>query len=191
MAFDHLLADRTGKMGVNVIREILKVVSQPGMVSLAGGIPAPESVLANGKIKFIYLVPTFQNPTGRTIPLERRREIADIIKKYNALLVDFWNGICRKLSIYTVPNRKPCFRLWTPIFRRVSNGRSPRAACFSGLRALKASIWKNCTGRRSSAMSLLCPASIFIHPSRDQLRFDRIESRLESRSHKQKSPCQS
>ncbi len=185
MAFDHLLADRTGKMGVNVIREILKVVAQPGMVSLAGGIPAPESfpleiiqelteivvekyasgafqygptegfwplrealadylkkrdihagageiliasgsqgvldaigkvlitpgdrvaveaptylgalqaftpyepeyvqmdtdddglipgslerVLANGNLKFIYLVPTFQNPTGRTIPLE-------------------------------------------------------------------------------------------------------------------------
>jgi 2-aminoadipate transaminase len=203
MAFDYLLADRTGKMGVNVIREILKVVAQPGMVSLAGGIPAPESfpldiiqelteivvekyasgafqygptegfwplrealadylknreinagpgeiliasgsqgvldaigkvlisrgdqvaveaptylgalqaftpyepeyvrmdtdddglipgslenVLANGKIKFIYLVPTFQNPTGRTIPLERRRKIADIIKKYNALLVE-------------------------------------------------------------------------------------------------------
>ena len=43
MGFDHLLADRTKIMGVNVIREILKVVSQPGMVSLAGGIPAPES----------------------------------------------------------------------------------------------------------------------------------------------------
>jgi len=203
MAFDHLLADRTGKMGVNVIREILKVVAQPGMVSLAGGIPALESfpieiireltgividkyasgafqygptegfgplrealvdylgqreikaaaegiliasgsqgvldalgkvliskgdrvaveaptylgalqaftpyepdyvrmdtdadglipesletVLACGKIKFIYLVPTFQNPTGRTIPLERRREIAAIITRYNALLVE-------------------------------------------------------------------------------------------------------
>ena len=203
MAFDHLLADRTGKMGVNVIREILKVVAQPGMVSLAGGIPAPESFpleiireltaividkygssafqygptegfgplrevlvdylgkreikaaaegiliasgsqgvldaigkvliskgdqvaveaptylgalqaftpyepeyvrmdtdddglipesleanLASGKIKFIYLVPTFQNPTGRTIPLERRREIAVIITRYNALLVE-------------------------------------------------------------------------------------------------------
>jgi 2-aminoadipate transaminase len=47
-----------------------------------------ESVLTGGKIKFIYLVPTFQNPTGRTIPLERRREIADIIKKYNALLIE-------------------------------------------------------------------------------------------------------
>ena len=43
MGFDHLLADRTRAMDVNVIREILKVVSQPGMVSLAGGIPAPES----------------------------------------------------------------------------------------------------------------------------------------------------
>lgn len=203
MRFDRLLAGRTEKMGVNVIREILKVVAQPGMVSLAGGIPAPESfpievireltgividkyasgafqygptegfwplrealvdylkereteasageiliasgsqgvldalgkvlissgdrvaveaptylgalqaftpyepdyvsldtdddglipesldnVLASGKIKFTYLVPTFQNPTGRTIPLERRRQIADIIKNYNALLVE-------------------------------------------------------------------------------------------------------
>ncbi len=203
MEFDKLLADRTKAMDVNVIREILKVVSQPGMVSLAGGIPAPESfpmeimrdltatvidkygskafqydptegfgplretmvaylrqkgieskkeeilvasgsqgvldaigkvliskgdkvaveaptylgalqaftpyepeyirldtdddglipasleaVLDRGGIKFIYLVPTFQNPTGRTIPLERRQEIAAIIKTHGALLVE-------------------------------------------------------------------------------------------------------
>lgn len=43
MDFDKLLADRTSAMDVNLIREILKVVAQPGMVSLAGGIPAPES----------------------------------------------------------------------------------------------------------------------------------------------------
>ena len=203
MEFDKLLADRTKAMDVNVIREILKVVSQPGMVSLAGGIPAPESfpmkimrdltaividkygskafqydptegfgplrdtlvdylrqkgiqskteeiivasgsqgvldaigkvliskgdkvaveaptylgalqaftpyepeyirldtdddglipasleaVLDRGGIKFIYLVPTFQNPTGRTIPLERRKQIAAIIKTHGALLVE-------------------------------------------------------------------------------------------------------
>jgi len=203
MGFDNLLAGRTRAMDVNVIREILKVVSQPGMVSLAGGIPAPESfpleimhdltstvidkyaskafqydptegfgplreiladylqskgiksnkeeilvasgsqgvldaigkvliskgdkvaveaptylgalqaftpyepqyirldtddngliprslekVLDDGGIKFIYLVPTFQNPTGRTIPLERRRKIAAIIKKHDALLIE-------------------------------------------------------------------------------------------------------
>jgi len=203
VALDHLLADRTNKMGVNVIREILKVVSQPGMVSLAGGIPAPESfpieiirelaviviekyssaafqygptegfgplrealvdylaekgirasmeeiLTASGSqgvldaigkvfiskgdpiaveaptylgalqaftpyepeyvrldtdddgliprslekmldtrpIKFVYLVSTFQNPTGRTIPYERRQEIAAIITKHDVLLVE-------------------------------------------------------------------------------------------------------
>lgn len=203
MDFEALLADRTERMKANAIREILKVVARPGVVSLAGGIPSPESfpmeifreltdrvmtkyssgafqydltegftplreqvsillasrgipttpdtvnitsgsqgvldavakllisrgdnialeaptylgalsafnpyepgyirmdtddqglipdsleaVLKTHKIKFIYLVPTFQNPTGRTIPLDRRIRIADIIRKYNALLVE-------------------------------------------------------------------------------------------------------
>jgi 2-aminoadipate transaminase len=203
MKFENLLASRTKIMGANAIREILKVVSQPGMVSLAGGIPSPmsfpmkiireltetvlnkysssalqydltegfmplrealvpllvergikisadkinitsgsqglldavakilitkgdkiaveaptylgaisafnpyepeyvgmemdddglipeslEKVLKNNIIKFIYLVPTFQNPTGRSISLERRKNIAEIIIKYNALLIE-------------------------------------------------------------------------------------------------------
>lgn len=197
------LAKRTGRMGVNAIREILKVVSQPGMISLAGGIPSPESfpldlmlqltervlekygasalqydptegfgplrealvdhlgesqlqatsrdiliasgsqgvldalgmiliskgdtvavesptyigaiqaftpyesnyvgvaadekglipdaleeVLRSHSIKFIYLVPTFQNPTGRTLPMDRRRAVARLIRQYDALLVE-------------------------------------------------------------------------------------------------------
>jgi 2-aminoadipate transaminase len=47
-----------------------------------------ERVLRTTPVKLIYLVPTFQNPTGRTIPLERRIEIARLIRKYNALLVE-------------------------------------------------------------------------------------------------------
>lgn len=39
-------------------------------------------------IKFVYIIPTFQNPTGRVLPLERRVEVAKIIKKYNKLLVE-------------------------------------------------------------------------------------------------------
>ena len=203
MDFEKLLAARLEKMEASAIREILKVVSQPGMISLAGGIPSPESfpmeimgkltsavlekysskalqydptegftplrevlvdylerkgikstandiIMGTGsqgvldsigkvliskgdrvaveaptylgalqafnsyepeyirmdtdddglipqslekafqsdRIKFVYLVPTFQNPTGRTITLERRKEIAAIIKKNNALLVE-------------------------------------------------------------------------------------------------------
>jgi 2-aminoadipate transaminase len=47
-----------------------------------------ENVLKKNHVKFIYLVPTFQNPTGRTIPLQRRKQIADIIQRYDALLLE-------------------------------------------------------------------------------------------------------
>ncbi len=197
MDYQHILADRTKLMEANAIREILKVVSNPGIISLAGGIPSPasfpmdiiqkltqkvlkkykssafqydltegflplrkqvsillktrgieilpgavnitsgsqgildaiakltiskgdkialeaptylgaisafnpyepsyvpmdmddeglvpeslERTLNTHEIKFIYLVPTFQNPTGRSLTLERRVQIADIIQKH-------------------------------------------------------------------------------------------------------------
>jgi 2-aminoadipate transaminase len=190
-------------MGTNAIREILKVVAQPGMVSLAGGIPAPESfpmailqelvatverkygsrafqydategfgplrealvdllagkgiaasapeilissgsqgvldalgkiflapgdvvaveaptyvgalqafnayepryaqlatdddglipaaledLLRRQRVKFVYLTPTFQNPTGRTLSLERRQQVAALLQQYDTLLVE-------------------------------------------------------------------------------------------------------
>lgn len=197
------LAPRMADLGTNAIREILKVVNQPGMISLAGGIPAPESfpldlieiltretlerfgaaalqydasegfgplrealvtylraggvaagadeiLIASGsqgvldavgkvcigrgegvaveaptylgalqafspygprylslatdeggvlpeametllrheRVKLIYLVPTFQNPTGRTLSLDRRRAIAELIQAHDVLLVE-------------------------------------------------------------------------------------------------------
>jgi len=204
MQIQSLIADRTHRMSVNAIREILKVVAQPGMISLAGGIPAPESfpmdiihnlsrevietygssafqygptegftplrkqladhlnkkkgfqvqpeqvfvssgsqgaldavgktliskndkigvesptylgaiqafdpyepdyitldtdgdglipgsletVLRKTRLKFIYLVPTFQNPTGRTLTRERREHIAEILVRYDTLLIE-------------------------------------------------------------------------------------------------------
>ncbi len=36
------LAERTGRMGSSVIRELLKYTQQPGIISFAGGLPAPE-----------------------------------------------------------------------------------------------------------------------------------------------------
>lgn len=197
------LARRTRGMGANAIREILKVVAQPGMISLAGGLPAPESfpldiirgltttvldrygsralqydategfgplrealvpylatkgvvaevgqitvfngsqsvldilskilidpgdtiaieapsylgaisafnayepsyapimtddegilpddldrVLTEHEVSFVYLIPTFQNPTGRTLPAERRRRIAEIVRRHDVLLLE-------------------------------------------------------------------------------------------------------
>ncbi|MGD9097604.1 MAG: PLP-dependent aminotransferase family protein, partial [Desulfobacterales bacterium] len=203
MKIKSLLARRTEGMQVNAIREILKAASQPGMISLAGGIPAPESfpleliaelndrvlstyaadalqygltegfpplrealaerlaikgvpvgsedvlvtsgsqgildtlgktlisprdriavesptylgalqaftpyepqytalacddeglipesletVLGREPLKFVYLVPNFQNPTGRTLSMPRRRAVARIIQRYDTLLVE-------------------------------------------------------------------------------------------------------
>jgi 2-aminoadipate transaminase len=203
MFTEKILANRTQYMGSSAIREILKVLSRPGIVSLAGGMPAPDafpmdymeelsqrvlreygtdalqygttegfaplkdelqkylrqigieteaqkinvvtgsqSVLDGlGKIlitpgdavaveaptylgaiqalnpygpryvrmktddnglipesmeeviqehhpKMVYLIPTFQNPTGRTIPLERRKQIAEIAKRTNTLVIE-------------------------------------------------------------------------------------------------------
>jgi 2-aminoadipate transaminase len=54
-----------------------------------GMIPdALEKELKAGSVKFIYLLPTFQNPTGRTMPLERRKQIAELAKKYNTLIIE-------------------------------------------------------------------------------------------------------
>ncbi|MCY4537318.1 MAG: PLP-dependent aminotransferase family protein [Chloroflexi bacterium] len=201
--FQKLLSQRTLSMQSNAIREILAVVSQPGMISLAGGIPAPQSfpledlyrinetvldrygaaalqydltegftpfrealvdyladkqvrsnaedilvfngsqsvldtlakvlispgdlvalespsylgaitafnayepryvnietddegiipeslvdVLETRSVKFIYLVSTFQNPTGRTLSESRRREVAEIVKRFEALVIE-------------------------------------------------------------------------------------------------------
>lgn len=54
-----------------------------------GAIPESiEEIILTHNPKFTYLVPTFQNPTGRSIPIERRRAIADILIRHGALLVE-------------------------------------------------------------------------------------------------------
>ncbi len=203
MLSDQLLAKRTCHMSRSAIREILKVASQPGVISLAGGVPAPASfplelmhrlsreviqkyahrafqydltegfsplrqalathlmlrgihaageqilitsgsqgaldalgkilispgdivavesptylgaiqaftpyepryaaipcddegvvpealdeILTHQPIKFVYLVPTFQNPSGRTLSLERRHAIAAVLEAHETLLIE-------------------------------------------------------------------------------------------------------
>jgi 2-aminoadipate transaminase len=42
ITWDHLFAQRTDRMQASDIREILKVTAMPDVISLAGGLPAPE-----------------------------------------------------------------------------------------------------------------------------------------------------
>lgn len=203
MTSDQLLAKRTTHMSRSAIREILKVASLPGVISLAGGVPAPDSfplelihrlcetviqkygahafqydltegfsplrealavylrgrgihvpgedilvtsgsqgaldalgkilissgdmvavesptylgalqaftpyepcyaaipcdadgvipdgleeILIRQPVKFIYLVPTFQNPSGRTLSRKRRQAIAVLLERHDTLLIE-------------------------------------------------------------------------------------------------------
>lgn len=48
-----------------------------------------EDVLNKTKnIKLIYVIPTFQNPTGKTWSLERRKKLAEISSKYGVAVVE-------------------------------------------------------------------------------------------------------
>lgn len=42
----------------------------------------------NIQVKFIYLVPNFSNPSGVTLSTSRRKEILNLAKKYNTLIIE-------------------------------------------------------------------------------------------------------
>jgi len=47
-----------------------------------------EEIIATYPVKFVYLIPTFQNPSGKTIGLQRRQKIAELAMKYEVLVVE-------------------------------------------------------------------------------------------------------
>jgi 2-aminoadipate transaminase len=49
---------------------------------------ALDVALARHRPAFIYALPTFQNPTGRTMPASRRAEAAEVIVRRGAILVE-------------------------------------------------------------------------------------------------------
>src|SRR5699024_1426118 len=49
---------------------------------------ALESAILQYAPRAIYLIPTFQNPTGVTMPESRRREVADVLARYNVWLIE-------------------------------------------------------------------------------------------------------
>jgi DNA-binding transcriptional MocR family regulator len=47
-----------------------------------------DELVAEHRPKLLYTVPTFSNPTGRTLPLERRRALADAVARADLWLVE-------------------------------------------------------------------------------------------------------
>lgn len=49
---------------------------------------ALDQALARTEPAFVYLLPTFQNPTGQTMTAERRAQVAEVIVRHGALAVE-------------------------------------------------------------------------------------------------------
>lgn len=47
-----------------------------------------EETLKNNKVKLIYTIPNFQNPTGITMSLEKRKKMLELAKKYDCLIME-------------------------------------------------------------------------------------------------------
>ena len=47
-----------------------------------------EKLIAEHKPKFVYLIPTFGNPSGALLSLERRKKVLKMAVKYNTLIVE-------------------------------------------------------------------------------------------------------
>lgn len=47
-----------------------------------------EEILKAGNVKFAYVVPNFQNPTGLTYSEEKRKAVLELVRKYHCILVE-------------------------------------------------------------------------------------------------------
>ena len=62
-----------------------------GVETEAGGMKIDkleEALKANGGQKLIYVIPNFQNPTGDTMTLEKRKALYDLAQKYDAIILE-------------------------------------------------------------------------------------------------------
>jgi 2-aminoadipate transaminase len=47
-----------------------------------------DGLLADGKVKFIYALPNFQNPSGRTMSLERRQRLVEAARRHGVPILE-------------------------------------------------------------------------------------------------------
>ncbi len=112
--FDRCVITSGGQQGLDLVTKTLTdpgdvvLVEEPSFLGALNtfrsyntkvvGIPTDEQGLIpealeqalqqNSKVRFLYTIPTFQNPSGTTLPLERRQQIYDIAKRYGLLILE-------------------------------------------------------------------------------------------------------
>lgn len=65
--------------------ELVGVTVEDDGMSMEG---LEEALKNNDGVKFIYTIPTFQNPTGVTMSLEKRKKMLELASKYDILILE-------------------------------------------------------------------------------------------------------
>ena len=64
------------------------VSNGPLPLPVSGGGHVPEGMSTTSAVKFIYVIPDFNNPSGETMSLEERKEIVRIARELDVLIVE-------------------------------------------------------------------------------------------------------
>ena len=81
-------------------------------------VDALEKLIAEHRPKLVYLIPTFGNPSGATLSLERRKKVLELAVKYQTLLVeddpygDLYFGEAPPPSLLALSQEVPGSRDW-------------------------------------------------------------------------------
>ncbi|MDO6565063.1 PLP-dependent aminotransferase family protein [Amphritea sp. 1_MG-2023] len=91
---DTIMAEEVGYLGVKTASNIRNRIVAPIAMDEQGIIPESlEAVAKKTQSKLLFLVPNLQNPTGITMPLERRQAIAAIAERCDFYIIEdnpFW-----------------------------------------------------------------------------------------------------
>lgn len=110
---EHVLVTNGCQQGLDLVRRVfvgyedavlLEEPTYPGAINIFSGgrirrlsapvvetgmdMDAVEAVLAHNRVKLIYTIPNFQNPTGATMTLEKRRRLLELAKAHGVLVVE-------------------------------------------------------------------------------------------------------
>ncbi|MFM9900271.1 MAG: PLP-dependent aminotransferase family protein [Polaromonas sp.] len=92
---------------------------------------ALEALIAEHQPKFVYLIPTFGNPSGATLSLERRKKVLAMAVKHNTLIVeddpygDLYFGEAPPPSLHALSADVPGSREWMAYCGSLSKVLSP------------------------------------------------------------------
>ncbi len=111
---DEIIVTSGGQQGIELITKCLinegdtVIVEEPSFIGALNafrsynanlvGVPVledgmdieklEEAIENNKNVKMLYVIPTFQNPSGNTMSLEKRRAVYEICKKNNILIIE-------------------------------------------------------------------------------------------------------